>query len=152
LVSQMPALLISTAAGIVVTRAGAGANLGKSMGGQMFGKSKVLTYSAAVLGALALLPGMPTIPFATLAIAAFAISRRKAQTPAAAAGKRPDEPAEAKEKPEKIQDLINVDAVELEVGHGLLRLIDLDKGGELPGRVTNLRKQVASDLGLVLPP
>jgi flagellar biosynthesis protein FlhA len=150
LVSQMPALLISTAAGIVVTRAGAGANLGKAMGGQMFGKSRVLSYSSAVLGALALLPGMPTLPFATLALAAFALSRRK--QPTAAQNKLAEDAAEPKDKPEKIQDLINVDAIELEVGHGLLRLIDLEKGGELPGRVTNLRRQVASDLGLVLPP
>jgi flagellar biosynthesis protein FlhA len=150
LVSQMPALLISTAAGMVVTRAGAGANLGKSIGGQMFGKSRVMGYTAGVLGVLALLPGMPTLPFAGLSVAAFALSRRKivAAAPAAATNDAADE----KNKPERIQDLIAVDAVEVEVGHGLLRLIDLEKGGELPGRVTNLRKQVASDLGLVLPP
>jgi flagellar biosynthesis protein FlhA len=150
LVSQMPALLISTAAGMVVTRAGAGSNLGKSIGGQMFGKSRVMVYAAAVLGVLALLPGMPTLPFAVLSLAAFALSRRKTSvaTPAQAA----DDGADAKNKPERIQDLIAVDAIEVEVGHGLLRLIDLEKGGELPGRVTNVRKQVASDLGLVLPP
>ncbi len=149
LVSQMPALLISTAAGMVVTRAGAGANLGKSIGVQMFGKSRVMVYASAVLGVLALLPGMPTLPFAVLSLAAFAISRRKVATAAAPAT---DDAADAKNKPERIQDLIAVDAVEVEVGHGLLRLIDLERGGELPGRVTNLRKQVASDLGLVLPP
>jgi flagellar biosynthesis protein FlhA len=150
LVSQMPALLISTAAGMVVTRAGAGSNLGKSIGGQMFGKSRVMVYAAAVLGVLALLPGMPTLPFAVLSLAAFALSRRKTSvaTPAQATG----DAADAKNKPERIQDLIAVDAIEVEVGHGLLRLIDLEKGGELPGRVTNVRKQVASDLGLVLPP
>ena len=58
----------------------------------------------------------------------------------------------ARPAPERMQDLIVVDAIELEVGHGLLRLIDLDKGGELPGRVTSLRKQIATDLGVVLPP
>ena len=149
LVSQIPALLVSTAAGVVVTRAGAGANLGQSIGQQMLGKSRVLTYASGVLGILAILPGMPTLPFAALSLAAMALSRRK--PPAAAeAAKRPDENAEP--KAERIQDLINVDAIELEVGHGLLGLIDLAKGGELPGRVTNLRRQVASDLGLVLPP
>jgi flagellar biosynthesis protein FlhA len=158
LVSQMPALLVSTAAGIVVTRGGAGANLGKSMGGQMFGKSRVLGYASAVLGALAILPGMPTIPFAALSLGVLALSRRKSMSPAAiaaaaaAAGNRADDAASNQDKPERIQDLIQVDAIELEVGHGLLRLIDLGKGGELPGRVTNLRKQVAQDLGLVLPP
>ncbi len=150
LVSQIPALLISTAAGMVVTRAGAGSNLGKSMGQQMFGKARVLTYASGVLGMLALLPGMPTLPFAALSLSAFALSRRK--VPGTTPEKQVAEAADAKDKPERIQDLINVDAIELEVGHGLLKLIDLEKGGELPGRVTNLRKQVASDLGLVLPP
>ena len=154
LVSQMPALLVSTAAGIVVTRGGAGANLGSSMGTQIFGKSAVMNYASAVLGAFAIMPGMPTIPFAGLSVAAFAMSRRKsgAAATSAAAAKRADEPAETADKPERMQDLLQVDAIELEVGHGLLRLIDLNKGGELPGRVTNLRKQIAQDLGLVLPP
>jgi len=150
LVSQVPALLISTAAGMVVTRAGAGSNLGKSIGGQMFGKSQVMVYAAAVLSVLALLPGMPTLPFAGLALGSFALSRRKVKVAAPATAA--DDAADARNKPERIQDLIAIDAIEVEVGHGLLRLIDLEKGGELPGRITNLRKQVASDLGLVLPP
>src|SRR6185295_13143834 len=141
---------VSTAAGIVVTRAGAGANLGKSMGAQIFGKSRTLGYASAVMGALALLPGMPTLPFAALSLGALALGRRKSLHPTAAKPAAAD--PEQQNKPERIQDLINVDAVELEVGHGLLGLIDLEKGGELPGRVTNLRRQVASDLGLVLPP
>jgi len=151
LVSQIPSLLVSTAAGVVVTRAGVGANLGQSIAGQIFGKSRVMGYAAAVLGIFALLPGMPTIPFGALAVAALVASRRKPKTtPDAQAAA---EAAEQKgDKPERIQDLISVDAIELEVGHGLLGLIDLAKGGELPGRVTNLRRQVASDLGLVLPP
>jgi len=150
LVSQIPSLLISTAAGVVVTRAGVGANLGQSIGSQLIGKSKVLGYAAAVLGILALLPGMPTLPFAVLSASALALSRRKSLQPGAAKPAAVD--PEQQNKPERIQDLISVDAIELEVGHGLLGLIDLEKGGELPGRVTNLRRQVASDLGLVLPP
>ncbi len=152
LVAQIPSLLVSTAAGVVVTRAGVGANLGQSIGTQMLGKSRVLGYASAVLGGLAILPGMPTLPFAVLSIAALAYSRRKLPVAATDAAKRAEEANEAKDKPERIQDLISVDAIELEVGHGLLGLIDLAKGGELPGRVTNLRRQVASDLGLVLPP
>ena len=151
LVSQIPSLLVSTAAGVVVTRAGVGANLGHSIGTQMLGKPRVLGYASAVLGVLALLPGMPTLPFAVLAVSALVFSRRKPGVTAEA--KAAAEAAEPKgDKPERIQDLISVDAIELEVGHGLLGLIDLAKGGELPGRVTNLRRQVASDLGLVLPP
>jgi flagellar biosynthesis protein FlhA len=151
LVSQMPALLISTAAGIVVTRAGSGAHLGLEIGGQIFGRSRTLSYVAGVLGALASVPGLPTIPFGLLALGAYLLSRRR---------DRPESERRAAElaaeaaapKPERMQDLIVVDAIELEVGHGLLRIIDLDKGGELPGRVTSLRKQIATDLGVVLPP
>jgi flagellar biosynthesis protein FlhA len=151
LVSQMPALLISTAAGIVVTRAGSGAHLGLEIGGQIFGRSRTLSYAAGVLGALASVPGLPTIPFGLLALGAYLLSRRR---------DRPESERRAAElaaeaaapKPERMQDLIVVDAIELEVGHALLRIIDLDKGGELPGRVTSLRKQIATDLGVVLPP
>jgi flagellar biosynthesis protein FlhA len=151
LVSQMPALLVSTAAGIVVTRAGSGSHLGMEIGGQMFGRSRTLGYAAGVLGALAAVPGMPTIPFGLLATGAYLLSRRrdKPESERRAAQAAADAAIPA---PERMQDLIAVDAIELEVGHALLRLIDLEKGGELPGRVTNLRRQVATDLGLVLPP
>ena len=151
LVSQMPALLVSTAAGIVVTRAGSGAHLGLEIGSQMFGRSRTLTYVAGVMGALAAVPGLPKIPFGLLALGAYLLSRRRerpeSERRAAEAAASASQPA-----PERMQDLIAVDAIELEVGHGLLRLIDLDKGGELPGRVTSLRKQIATDLGVVLPP
>jgi flagellar biosynthesis protein FlhA len=151
LVSQMPALLISTAAGIVVTRAGSGAHLGLEIGGQMFGRSRTLTYAAGVLCALAIVPGLPTIPFGLLGVGAYVLSRRRDQPEKAR--KAAEAAAEAaRPAPERMQDLIVVDAIELEVGHALLRMIDLDKGGELPGRVTSLRKQIATDLGVVLPP
>jgi len=121
LVSQMPALLISTAAGIVVTRAGSGAHLGLEIGGQIFGRSRTLSYAAGVLGALATVPGLPTIPFGLFALGAFLLSRRR---------ERPESERRAAEaaaeaaapKPERMQDLIVVDAIELEVGHGLLLL------------------------------
>ena len=154
LVSQMPSLLVSTAAGIVVTRAGSGQFLGLEMSGQVFGKAKTLSYAAIVLGALAIVPGMPTIPFGIFSLGAFALSRFRSRPAVAArrAAEAASDAAKASPAPERMQDLLTVDAIELEVGHALLRLIDLDKGGELPGRVTNLRRQIATDLGVVLPP
>jgi flagellar biosynthesis protein FlhA len=148
LVGQMPALLISTAAGIVVTRA-QGDELGSQMHGQMFGNARVLAGTAGVLGTLALLPGLPTFAFGTLAAGLYVLSRRasSAQARAKAAEKRP---AEAK-KAERIQDLLALDAVCLELGFALLPLIDVAKGGELPGRITALRKKLAEELGIVLP-
>src|SRR5436305_11710243 len=78
LVSQLPALLVSTAAGIVVTRAGAGTHLGSEVRNQVFGQTRTLRHAAAVLTATVLLPGMPFLAFAALAGVAFALSRRPA--------------------------------------------------------------------------
>jgi flagellar biosynthesis protein FlhA len=146
LVSQLPALLVSTAAGIVVTRAGAGSNLGSEMGSQIFGQGRTLRHAAGVLATLGLLPGMPLAAFLAVAGVALLLSRRKAKVAAA--------PVTAPKtgQPERLADLIALDPLELEVGHGLLSLIDVDKGGELPNRVSNLRRQIATDLGVVLPP
>jgi flagellar biosynthesis protein FlhA len=148
LVSQLPALLVSTGAGVVVTRA-AGADLGTQVGAQVFGRPKVLTTAALVLSALGLLPGMPLLAFGGIAAVLLVLSRQArlaSERPAAA--KKQDETPKA---PEKLQDLLAVESLELEVGYGLIGLIDLAKGGELPGRVTALRRQLATDLGIVLP-
>jgi flagellar biosynthesis protein FlhA len=147
LVTQMPALLVSTGAGMVVTRA-AGADLGTQLGAQVFGRPRALSTAAVVLGAIGLLPGMPLLAFGGVAGALYLLSRR-----ASAAAKAPaPRPKEAEVKhPDKIQDLLLVETLELEVGYGLVPLIDVAKGGELPGRVTAVRRQLATDLGLVLP-
>jgi flagellar biosynthesis protein FlhA len=151
LVAQMPALLVSTAAGIVVTRA-AGQDLGTQVGAQVFGRPRVLATGAFVLLALGLLPGMPLVAFGAVAGTLYVLSRRAAAAAQRAAAAAPGAPAAEGEKaPERIQDLIALDAVEVEVGYALLPLIDPDRGGELPGRVTALRRQLASDLGIVLP-
>jgi flagellar biosynthesis protein FlhA len=150
LVTQLPALLVSTAAGVLVTRV-EGADLGSQVSAQIFASPRALKYSAYVLALLALIPGLPAFAFAPLAIAAFVAARRIEQKSADAA-KAPRKPVDEKAKGEqKITDLLALDALELEVGYGLLPAIDLEKGGEIPGRVTALRKQLASDLGIVLP-
>jgi flagellar biosynthesis protein FlhA len=150
LVSQMPALLVSTAAGIVVTRA-AGTNLGSQLGTQIFGNARVLQTSAAVLVALGLLPGMPLVAFGVVAATLFLLGRRATGAAARAAAGPRAKPEETRSPSDRVQDLLALDALELEVGYGLLPLIDLEKGAELPGRVTALRRQIAGDLGIVLP-
>jgi len=149
LITQLPALLVSTAAGVLVTRS-EGADLGTQVGGQIFGSPRALKYSAMVLGLLALLPGLPTLAFGPLAIGALVMSRRaeKNQALAKLSPKKQDEAAKGEQR---VQDLLALDTLELEVGYTLLPLIDVEKGGELPGRVTSLRKQLATDMGLVLP-
>jgi flagellar biosynthesis protein FlhA len=149
LVSQIPALLVSTGAGIVVTRA-AGADLGTQVGAQIFGRPKVLRTAAVVLSILGVLPGMPLLAFLTLATVLVVVARRAEIADAAPRAKVPPESPEGK-APERLQDLLAVEALEVEVGYGLLPLIEVEKGGELPGRVTALRRQIASDLGIVLP-
>jgi flagellar biosynthesis protein FlhA len=149
LVTQMPALLVSTGAGIVVTRA-AGADLGTQLGTQIFGKARSLNTAALVLGAIGLLPGMPLLAFGGVAAGLALLSRRAAGLARTGAPAKP-RPPEAAKGSDKIQDLLAVESLELEVGYGLVPLIDLGKGGELPGRVTVLRKQLATDLGVVLP-
>ncbi len=149
LVSQIPALLVSTAAGIVVTRAGgAGSPLGAQVHQQIFGDPQVLRAAAGIFGAFGLLPGMPTLAFLGLAGGTFVLSQR-----AAAARKRPPERKldDPTAKTERVQDVLAVEPLELQLGFGLLPLFDQAKGGELPARVIALRKQLAQDLGLVLP-
>ncbi|HET6439968.1 MAG TPA: flagellar biosynthesis protein FlhA [Anaeromyxobacter sp.] len=150
LVSQMPALIISTSTGVVVTRA-AGTDLSTQIGAQLFGRPHVLKMAAVVLLGLGFLPGMPLVAFSLVSGALFFASRRaEARRMAAAASPARPKPEEVKGG-ERIQDLLSLDALELEVGYALVGLIDLGKGGELPGRVTALRRQLASELGIVLP-
>jgi len=150
LVSQMPALLVSTAAGVLVTRA-AGADLGSQVGGQLVKSPRALRYSSAVLGALAFVPGLPALPFLGIAAVTFVLSRRAEAAEKAPQPKTSDAGAKKGDKAERPQDLLALDALSLEVGYALLPLIDPDKGGEVPGRITALRKQVAKELGIVLP-
>jgi flagellar biosynthesis protein FlhA len=147
LVSQIPALLVSTAAGIVVTRAGAGARLGAQVGAQVFGNVRVLQSASGVFVAFALIPGMPSLVFLGLAAGAQALAARAKQA-AKAPVVKPREDAQA---PERLADLLLMDVLELQVGYALLPMLEVAKGGELPGRITALRKQLATDLGVVLP-
>ncbi len=154
LVSQLPALLLSTAAGLVVTRAGTSGDLGQAFSGQLTRHPAVLMTASAVLVLVALVPGMPTLVLLGLAGALFALGRR-AQRGIEAAEKRASgetpTPAPSKVGEEKPAELLHLDAVELELGVGLVALIDPRVHGELPGRVTVLRKQLATDLGVLLP-
>jgi flagellar biosynthesis protein FlhA len=150
LVTQLPALLVSTSAGIVVTRA-AGDHLGTQVGAQMFGRPRSLSTAALVLGALGLLPGMPLLAFWSVGGAMYLLSRRAARAEEIKSSPSAKKAAAAEKPPEKVQDMLAVEPLELEVGFALVPLIDVEKGAELPGRVTALRRQLATDLGIVLP-
>jgi flagellar biosynthesis protein FlhA len=155
LVSQIPALIISTAAGIVVTHSSDGNRLGTMMVSQMGNQPRALWVSSGFLALLALIPGLPMLPFIALAGATGLMAQaatQKAKTKAAAAVvTRPPEPAPAPvESP--VHDLLQIDPVELEVGYGLIALVDESQGGDLLERIRLLRKQAALELGLLIPP
>ena len=161
LVSQIPALLISTATGMVVTRAASDNNMGNEMTEQLLKQPKALFIASAVLLVIGFVPGLPTLPFMFLAIfigvLAYLIVRTAAEQPAEAEKKQKQKrqmtEAEKQEmKQEELKQLIKVDKLEIEVGYNLISLVLPEQGGDFLDRVSNIRKQIAVELGIILPP
>ncbi len=151
LVAAIPAFIISVAAGMLVTRTNSKSNIGEDLLTQLTAKPVALALAAVFLGMLSLTP-LPRLPLLLLAAGcggvAFLLNNTRTATAAAAALKAR---AEAK-KPERVENLLAVDPMELEVGYGLIRLVDRKQGGDLLDRITNIRKQIASELGIIVPP
>ncbi|MCK4546026.1 MAG: flagellar biosynthesis protein FlhA [Candidatus Eisenbacteria sp.] len=149
LVSQIPALIISTAAGIVVSRSSAASSLGKDLGTELFSKHKPLLVVSGTLVALALIPGIPTLPLMIMAggillVARASLTRHRKQeeTPA------PAPPARRDEGPE---EYLKLDRLEVAIGYGLIPLIDQEGGSDFLDRVLAMRRQLAGDLGIIVP-
>ena len=154
LVSQIPALLISTAAGIVVTRAADDRELGGQLAGQLLQDPRVMTSGAIVTAALGLVPGMPALPFFLLA-GSLAVGARMLGRPAKKKAVEAREAAALKpmmSEEDQIADMLPIEALELEVGYALVPLVDAREGGELVKRIAGLRRSIATDLGIILPP
>ncbi len=153
LVSQIPAFLISLSAGLIVTRSSEETDLGSEVVGQLFGRPMVLGSAAVFLALLALTP-LPKLPLLTLALAlgvgAFVIATRTSDV-----SERQDEPEgvpQASEPPsDRMEDLLHVDPLELEIGYRLIGLADPTRGGDLLDRLRAVRHRVARDLGLIVP-
>ncbi len=161
LVSQIPALLVSTSAGLVVTRSSSNLNLGQALTLQIFRQRKALFLSAGAMMVLALIPGLPTGPFmflsVTTALAGFFIGRRVAkydENQTLSEEKEQMVQDQPDEQPEGIrsEDLFVMDRLELEIGYGLIPLVDDSRGGDLLQRVGNIRRQVGSELGIFIHP
>ena len=157
LVSQMPALLISTAAGVVVTRSATGDQLGRALRVQMLGSKRAVTVTAAVLVLFAMLPGMPALPFVALAVGLGFAARKLKDAPVdpatAAAEGGPGAPLAARpDSAEDIDSALPLDVLALEVGYELVHAVDPSMGGTLVERIASLRKQIALDMGVVIPP
>ncbi|MBF0283483.1 MAG: flagellar biosynthesis protein FlhA [Magnetococcales bacterium] len=157
LVAQIPALLISVAAAFLVTRASTGEkDMATHMGGQLASRPRVIMISAAVLGLFAILPGMPTVAFSVLALLLGAISyylfqklevEKTTKVRAEAVKAR----AEA-EVEEPIENYLALDHLRLDVGYGLIPLVDEGQRGDLLDKIRAIRRQFAVDMGFVVPP
>jgi flagellar biosynthesis protein FlhA len=154
LVSQIPALIISTAAGIIVTRTGGATKYTDEFTRQLFMNPKSLAVSGGVLGVMAIVPGMPTVPFMVLAGTLGLTARALLQKTAEEESEKKKKVDAEKLKPvqEKLENLLNVDLLELEVGYGLIGIVDTDQSGDLLERISNIRKQFALDYGIIVPP
>jgi flagellar biosynthesis protein FlhA len=156
LVSQMPALIISTAAGIIVTRAGSESSMGHEIGSQLFLRPRALMVAAAILFAFSLIPGLPTGPFLILALVigglAYSIAqfqRRRASGPAHADSAEESDNVEMES--DTFKPLPPVDILALEIGYGLIPLVDAQQDGELLKRIKSIRRQIAQEIGIVVP-
>jgi flagellar biosynthesis protein FlhA len=154
LVSQIPALIISTAAGIIVTRTASSTNYSQEFSKQLLMQPKAIGAAGGIMFFMALIPGLPTVPFLVLAIslgsvAYYLIKKEKA---AELAKKQVQDKEKLKPAPEKLENLLPIDMLELVVGYGLINIVDAEQNGDLLERVSNIRKQFALDLGVVIPP
>lgn len=157
LVAQIPSLLLSIAAAMMVTRQNTDEDMGQQLIFQMFDNPKALMITAAILGVMGIVPGMPHFAFLTLAIAAGAGAyfidkkqKQKAKEPKLPAAMEPGGEAPA-QKELSWDDVQPVDTIGLEVGYRLIPLVDKDQGGELLERVKGVRKKLSQDFGFLIP-
>ena len=155
LVSQIPALLMSTAMGILVTRAASDSNLGHELNVQLFTQAKPLYIAAVLLLVLGLVPGLPTVPFLVIALLLAGFGYLTSRTAQMESAKQAEEETAAElhaaETPQKVLGIVQYDPIELEIGYSLIPYVDQEQGGDLLDRITLIRKQLALDLGVVLP-
>ena len=157
LVAQIPALLLSTAVAIIVTRISRSQNMGQQLRGQMLANTHVLVMAGAVLAILGIIPGMPNLVFLALASVCFFLARMMEQKRRSEPELVEEEAQEAMEKGSKApvtelnwDDVTNLDVVGLEVGYRLIPLVDRQQGGELINRITGVRKKLSKELGFLI--
>lgn len=155
LVSQIPALLISTSTGIVVTRSASDGSFGTDLSAQLLRNPDITIVCGFILLILCLVPGFPKpqiLFIAAVLLGAGYLMRSNARRAAKPAEKdRTDESAEEKRKPENVLNLLQVEQLELEFGYGIVPLVDKSLGGDLLDRIVMIRRQCAIDLGIIIP-
>jgi len=155
LVSQIPALLISTATGIVVTRGASENNLGSDVTQQLFSHYRVLVTAAVVVAVFGFVGGLPKLPFLALAAAfgglAVAVKRAEQGQELEEETVLEQQRLEEARKPESVVSLLQVDPIEMEIGYSLIPLVDEGQGGDLLDRISMIRRQCAIELGILVP-
>ncbi|PKL35583.1 MAG: flagellar biosynthesis protein FlhA [Spirochaetae bacterium HGW-Spirochaetae-1] len=155
LVAQIPSLLITTATGIIVTRAVSNDNMGDQIADQLGSQPKALFITAAALGGSVLIPGFPKFSLIFLAAGLAGLGYLLTQTreeEKSLAAREEEDAARKDHKPESVLPLIQVDPLEVEIGYNLIPLVDPEQGGTLLDRITNIRRRSALDMGLIVPP
>lgn len=152
LIAQIPALIISTAAGIIATRNSNNTALGAQVGSEFSAHPKAFYITAGAIGMFGLIPGFPGIPFMSIAgliaFAGFRIEKNKAME---AATEATTAVSATKEKKETLESLLPVELVQLEVGYGIVSIVDAEQNGDLLERISHIRKQFALDWGIIIP-
>ncbi len=155
LVTQIPALLVSTASGVIVTRQAATSNMGADLAKQLTRQPRAVLVASIALILFGLVPGMPTVTFLVLGVTMGGISyltRQAQQNQAKQAEEQKKEAKEAQPAPqERTEDLLKVDTIGLEIGYGLIPMVDANQGGDLLERIASIRKQLATELGVIVP-
>ncbi len=158
LAAQIPALLISVATGIIVTRSASDNDLGRDVAKQITGQKKAPMVAGAVICLMALVPGLPKIPFIVIGVAFFLIGRSLGKAADQQAAKEAEEAAVAAAAPvipanprDQVQDALTLDPLELCIGFGLVPMVDGSAGGSLLQRVSAVRRQIAAEVGTIIP-
>ena len=154
LVSIIPSIIISTSAGLIVSRAAAEAKMGEEFLAQLTFHPRALRLVSGILLLFAIVPGLPTLPFLAMSALLFGVSRladKQKRLLEAETEQQEKKPAPELETPEEVQTLLPLDALELEVGYGLIPLVDEEQNGNLLSRIRSIRRQFALDMGVVIP-
>jgi len=155
LITQIPALLVSTASGIIITRSGRDATFGSEMTKQILSQPHALIMGGVLIIIISLVPGLPIGPMwlvaAVLMIIGYVVNSRNKKMAVVDVHEEEEVAAEEKRKPESVTSLLTVDPIELEFGYGIVPMVDVSQGGDLLDRVVMIRRQCALDIGLIVP-
>ena len=152
LVTQIPALIISTAAGVIATRNNTEFSLGQQVGNQLKIHPKAIYFSASVLFIFAVIPGLPKLPFIVVGSALMFVAYRiEKSSERKELEDKERQSTEKEQAPDNLEELLPLELIELEIGYGLVNFVDSEQNGDLLERITHIRKQFALDWGVIIP-